>query len=254
MLFQSWLLTILVPLALGAPVFREPSPPTLTIMDSMANATSPEKFAESRKKIVLASKGRLQGSASSEYSTLGNGVGHKGKTTSEGEEKGSQLLDEYPTFGNGSSLNGTAGDTSQEPNKMGLNRANKMATYRKGIANMVRSDTIVSDIGAVGGTLDGTLEESPGGKLGGTSSRGSGGNTAKKNVAIGNKVITIDTTITGSDSGISSADETGNGETNTGQQGTTPGTRTTSANTSMVRGTNTPSSNVGTTFSSSKHK
>lgn len=234
MLLQSWLLTTLVPLALGAPVFRESSPPTLTIMDSIANATSPEKLAESRHKIALGSKSRLQGSASSdEYPSLGHGVRHKGKTALEGEENG-----------NGSSLNGTAGDTSQEPTKMGLNRANKEVTYRKGIADNVGSnntlsnatlsdggslmpsgsesqDIGVSGIGAVAGTA-GTSGEAPGGKLHGTPSHGSGGKTASKNVAIG------------------SADETGSGETSTGQQGTTPSTGTTSASGSIISGTNTP--------------
>ena len=222
MLFQSWLLTILVPLALGAPVSRAPSPPTLTILDNIVNATSPEKLAESGKKIVLGSKSRLHGSASiDEYPALSNGVGHKGKNILEGQEKGSPWLNAYPSLRNGSSLSGTAGDASQDIGKMGLNRANKMGAYKKSGADNGRSNFTLSD--------GETLEESSGGKLGGTSSHGSEG-------------ITIDTTTTGS------------GATTTGQQGTPPGTGTTSGSGSTVSGTNTPSPSDGTTSSTSKHK
>ena len=245
MLFQSWLLTILVPLTLGAPVSREPSPPTLTIMDNIVNATSPEKVAEIGKKIALGSKSRLQGSAlTDEYPALGNGVGHRGKSILEGQEKGSSWLDAYAALRNGSSLNGTAGGSSEEPGKMGLNKANRMHTYQKIGAGIVGSNITLSDegslsaggsegqgpsvsgIGAVGGTLDGTLGESSDGGLLGTSSHGSGSSTASKNKAIGSKGITIDTTITG----------------------------TTSASGSTVSGTNAPSPSDGTTSSTSKHK
>ena len=232
MLFQSWLLTILVPLALGAPVSRAPSPPTLTILDNIVNATSPEKLAESGKKIALGSKSRLHGSASTdEYPALSNGVSHKGKNILEGQEKGSPWLDAYPSLRNGSSLNGTAGGTSQDIGKMGLNRANKMHTYQKGRADNGGSNSTLSD--------GETLEESSGGKLGGTSSHGSEG-------------ITIDTTTTGIELGT--VNDTGSGATTTGEQGTTAGTGTTSGSSSTVSGTNTPSSSDGTTSSTSKHK
>lgn len=246
MLFQSWLLTILVPLALGAPVSREPSPPTLTIMD-IANATSREKLADSGKKIVLSSKTRLHGSASSdEYPALGNGGGHKSKT-------------------------GTAGGISQNPGKMGLNHANKMNIFYKngansGGSNITRSDggslslggsegrgTGVSSTGAVGGELDGTLGESSGGELPGSSSHGSGSSTASKSKAIGSEGITIDTTINGNDNGLGSANYTGSGATTTAQQGTIPGTGTSSASGTTVSGTNTPSPSDGITSSTSKH-
>ena len=245
MLFQSWLLTILVPLALGAPVFRAPGPPTLTILDNIANATSPEKLAESGKKIVLGSKSRLHGSASTdEYPALGNGVGHTGKNILEGQEKGSPWLDAYPTLRNGSSLSGEAGDTSLDPGKMGLNRANKMHTYQKDPVHNGGGNITLSD--------GETLEESSGGKLGGTSSHGSDSSTASKNKAIGSEGITIDTTTTGIELG--SANDTGSGATTTGQQGTTPGTGTTSGSGSTVSGTNIPSPNDRTTSSTSKHK
>ena len=234
-----------MPLALGAPVSQAPGPPTLTILDNIANATSPEKLAESVKKIVLGSKSRLHGSASTdEYLALSNGVGHKGKTILEGQEKGSPWLDAYPTLRNGSSLSAKAGDTSQDPGKMGLNHANKMLTYQKSGADNGGSNSTLSD--------GDTLEESSGGKLGGTSSHGSGSSTASRNKAIGSEGITIDTTTTGIELG--SANDTGSGATTTGQQGTTPGTGTTSGSGSRVSGTNTPSPSDGTTSSTSKHK
>ena len=121
MLFQSWLLTILVPLTLGAPVSREPSPPTLTIVDNMANATSPEKVAEIGNKIALGSKSRLQGSAST---------------------------DGYSALGSGSSL-------SWGPRKMGLNHANKMHSYKNGVHNG-GSDITSSDSGALGESSHGS--------------------------------------------------------------------------------------------------
>ena len=214
MLFQSWLLTVLVPLAFGAPFSQEPNPPTLTIMD-LANATSPEKLAESGNRIVLGSKNRLQGSASTdEYSALGIAVGHKGKS-------------------------GTAGGTSWVPGKMGLNRANKMNRIIKSGAHDGGSNTTLSDESGAGG---GTLAESSGGRLGGTSSHGSGSSTAGQDKAIGSKGIAIDTTGTGS------------GATTTGQQGTTPSTGTASASGSTISGTNTPSPGDGITSSTSKYR
>ena len=234
MLFQSWLLIMLVPLALGAPVSQEPRPPTLTIMD-IANATSPEKLANSGKKIALGSKSRLHGSASSdEYPALGNGGGHKNKT-------------------------GTAGDTWENAGKMGLNRANKMHTYYKsvlfdGAANVTLSNGSEGLGTGVSGPLGGTLGESSGGNSPETPSHGSGSSTASKNKAIGSQGIPIDTTINGNDNGLSSVNDTGSGATTTGQQGTTLGTDTTSASGSNVSGTNIPSSSNGVTSSTSKHR
>ena len=192
---------MLVPQALGAPVSQEPSPPTLSIMD-LANATSPEKLADSGKKIVLGSKGRLHGSASSdEYPALGNGGGHKSKT-------------------------GTAGDTLEDPTKMGLNRANKMHEHFKsmvdnGVANITLSD--------------------------GSEGSGTGVSGASKNKAIGSHGITIDTTINGIDNGLGNLNDTGSGASTTG-------TDTTSASSSTVSGTDTPSPSHGITSSTSKHR
>ena len=211
MLFQSWLLTVLLPLALGAPFSQEPSPPTLTIMN-MVNATSPEKFAKSGNKIALGSKGRLRGSASTdEDPALDNCVGHEGKSILGRQEKGSPLLDAYPALRNGS------GSTSEPFGKMGLNKANRMNVHYKVGAEKDGSNTTVSDRNRVGGTLDGTLPDSSGGGIRGTSCQGSGSIT--------------------------------------GQQGTSPGTVTISgSSSSTVSSTSTPSPSGGTTSSTSKHK
>lgn len=228
MLFHSWLLTVLVPLALGAPVSQERSPPTLTSMDNIANATSPDKLAESGNKILLGSKSRLQGSASTdEYPALSTGVGRKGGNIVNGQEKES-----------GSGLNRTA-DSTRNNNHMGLNRANKMLSYKYGqhYGDIVGSNITVSD--------GGTLGESSGGKSSGTPSQGRGGSTASKNEAIGSEDTTIDTTITGNHVELGSAGDTGSGGANTG---------TTSSSGSMVNGANNPSPNDGTTSSTSKHK
>ena len=219
MLFHSWLLTVLVPLALGAPVSQERSPPTLTLMDNIANAKSPDKLAESGTKALLGSKSRLQGSASTdEYPALSTGVGRKGGNIVEGQVKES-----------GSGLNRTA-DSTRNNNHMGLNRANKLAAYHqsgKRDGDSVGSNILVSD--------GGTLGESSGGKSRGTQSHGWGGSTASQNEAIGSE----DTTIDGNHL------ELGSGGATTG---------TTSGSGSMVNGANTPSPNDGTTSSTSKHR
>ena len=216
MLFPSWLLTVLVPLALGAPFSQEPSPPTLTITD-MVNATSPENFAKSGNKIALGSKSRLRGSASTdEYTALGDCAGHEGKSILGGQEKGSQLLDANSAPRNESSHSRSAGGTSEAPGKMGLNRANNMKVHYKGGAGKDGSNTTLSDKSGEGGTLHSTLADSSGGGIRGTSCQGSGSIT--------------------------------------GQQGTSPGTVTTSGSSSTVSSTNTPSPSDGTTSSTLKHK
>ena len=172
MLFQSWLLTILVPLTLGAPVSREPSPPTLTIVDNMANATSPEKVAEIGNKIALGSKNRLQGSAST---------------------------DEYSDLGSGSSL-------SWGPRKMGLNHANKMHSYKHGVHNGGRNITS-SDDGTLGESSHGSGNSTASNEMAidsGGLTLGSAADTGRGSTTTGQQATTPSTsTISGSGSTVS---------------------------------------------------
>ena len=215
MLPQSWLLTILVPLALGAPVPSESNTPTLTLLNNLSNAKS---SAANLPKAALDPANK-------------HGSHRKGNKNL---AQGSPSLQASPAFSTGQSANTTTlnDQTGTDPHKMGLNHANKMSSYQfKGqtlATNLTfsNSDQLhaapgsdVGDLGAGGGGAEssGELAETSGGMVGGAAS---GGRKESAGSLYGGTNVADGTTVrVGAGSG--SAGNTGNGGTTVGGEGTT---------------------------------
>ena len=196
MLLRALLLTILVPVALGAPVSQESSPPTLSLVSGISDAKVTDGL--SRSEVDHANKVG--------WHLEGNKIVIGSKTRSNG--KGSPLLDGHSAHGTGvsnianalkdkgaPSINGwTNNATSQRTTKLGLNHANKMNKQYKGRKGLGGSQTGgyaargtgLSDSGALGGTS--------GGISGGASGGNSGGMTGSEGTTTGNATTTATTT------------------------------------------------------------
>ena len=186
MFLQFWLLAILVPLALGAPVPRASGPPTLTLVDSISDAKSISNLPKSEVNRANKVGWHLEG----------NSIVIGSKATS--DKQGSPL----------------------GPKKMGLNRANKPSWYLKSGKARTGSKTTEKEKGS--SSLSGYLALSTGvsssgsGISGGTSSQGSGSNTGTGGTTTGSEGTTTGTgTTTGSESTTSGTTTSSDGTSTT---------------------------------------
>ena len=159
MLLHSLLLTILMPVALGAPV--SPTPPTLSLVNTRSDAVNAtQSLSESGVDRANNADLHLQG--------------HRGATGSETSSKnrGTPSHDAHSAHGTG------VGKGTWDHGKLPLNNANKMNQKYKGITFLGESETSghAAQSTGVSSTLVGLSGGTAGGASGGTSS-GAGGTT-----------------------------------------------------------------------------
>ena len=155
MLLHSLLLTILMPVALGAPVSEGSTPPTLSLVDTRSDAVN-ATHSLSESGVDRANKAAL------------HLQGHRGATGSETSSKnrGTPSHDAHSAHGTG------VGKGTWDRGKLPLNNANKMNQKYKGKMSLGESET--SGHAAQGTGVSSTLVGSSGGTA---TSSGAGGTT-----------------------------------------------------------------------------